>query len=130
MDRGNPVANAAILAWESVSHPLTSTTFVVEDEVVRIQTGRPDTTDFALRTTTKRKAPGPKSPPPAGPHFKLVFGFVAAITFLAVVAYFTMAMILPDDINETKKQALEFAKMIGQTGFGAAVGLLGGKLVK
>lgn len=128
-DRGNPVANAAVLAWESVSHPLAYTTFVVEDDVVQIRTGSPSSIDIAFQTATKRRAPGPNSPQPAGPPFKLVFGIVSAVTVLAGVAYVILAMVLPDTINDTKKQALEFAKMIGQTGFGAMVGLLGGKVV-
>ncbi|THD64399.1 hypothetical protein [Phenylobacterium sp.] len=140
-DLGNPVANAALLAWESITHPLTATDFAVEEEeqedpfhfdpgAVRGLVGFTQTTPPKRPAREPKKAAGSKSPSPSGPYFKLVFCAVLALTALAMVGYFVMAMLLPDQIGETRKSALEFAKTIGQTGFGAMVGLLGGKVVK
>lgn len=150
-DRGNPLANAAVLAWESLVHPLSSTQFVVEEDhgLDFELPGSPTLTSLGVvatglvapkpaapkpaapkNTPPPKPSPGPKSPPLTGASFKIVFAFVAVATFVAGVAYVWLAMTLPGDPTKTQASALDFAKSIAEGGFGAAVGLLGGKVTK
>lgn len=77
-----------------------------------------------------------QSPPVEGPavttvtsHFKLVFVCVMVITVLSLVASVSIGIFVSKP-TDAAKSAMETCTTLAKLGFGAIVGLLGGKAVQ
>jgi hypothetical protein len=122
------MANTALIASESLTSPSESSVILPQPEKSAVgQPSRPPTrtrtTDTAFDPT---KVPGAIVVPPI---FKLVFVAVLAITALSGIAQIVMASLWekPTNLQQEVFSAMGFAWKVG---FGAIVGLLGGKVIK
>lgn len=118
----NPIANSAIIAYNSITSPGQSF-FVVPQQLVQKadKTGRAYTRDAAYDPS---KTPGAIK---ASSTFTLIFAAVFVITVLSGIAQIVMAIYWehPTSPQQEVFSAMGYAWKIG---FGAIVGLLGGKV--
>ena len=118
-------ANTATIVSESITSPS-------ESSIILPQAVTPPKADSPVRARTTDAAFDPSKVPGAivlSPAFKLVFLSVLAITVLSGVAQIVMASLWnsPTGLQLDVFSAMGFA---WKTGFGAIVGLLGGKAIK
>lgn len=73
----------------------------------------------------RRPARAPHERPGSGPHFKLVFSTVVALTVLALVLDVLLSLFGGD--TDQVRAATETCSTTYNMGFGAIVGLIGGK---
>jgi len=75
--------------------------------------------------------------PPAAPvvaastlnsHFKMIFITVAMFTFAFVIGWVALAASFPTP-SDSMKSVIAGVGLLGTTGFGTVVGLLGGKVI-
>jgi len=123
----NLIANTAIIALESLSAPAEAS---VITPALPIMPQEPKSSDSMMHWRTTDGAHDASKDPNAiviSRHFKLVFISVLAITTLAGLAQIIMAGIwgTPTGLQQEVFSAMGFAWKVG---FGAIVGLLGGKL--
>ncbi|WP_143324243.1 MULTISPECIES: hypothetical protein [unclassified Caulobacter] len=100
---------------------MTTTEFGIDQEVLTFNT---------KAGTVTRRVPGPKSPAPISPQFKLVFVSVLVITGVTGLFFLASSMMLGAHPTPLQSAALEWSKTIAQMGVGAIFGLLGGKVTK
>jgi hypothetical protein len=120
------LANAATIVSESITSPSESSVILPHQVPIPPSAGPPvraRTTDTAFDPA---KVPGAIVLPPV---FKWVFLSVLAITLLSGIAQIVMASLWdkPTGLQQDVFSAMGFA---WKTGFGAIVGLLGGKTIK
>lgn len=114
------VVNTAIIASESLRSPLEIS--IVEPSIsgAPVNLGRHRVRDSATNALAT------KGPIAVTPTFKLVFLSVLAITALAGVAQIIMAFVW-EKPTVAQQEVFEAMGSAWKTGFGAVVGLLGGK---
>jgi RNA polymerase subunit RPABC4/transcription elongation factor Spt4 len=118
-------ANAFNLFVSSFTHPLNPTVIEPNWRAGGGDAGAPVTRDLAQRSSKPQRTPIVGSP-----HFKLVLLIVTSIAAVCLAGQVAMALVLSEP--HTAMQQAVFDRMSwGWTGgFGALLGLLGGKVIR
>jgi hypothetical protein len=118
----NPIANSAIVAANSIisfGHD-----FVVVPPAGKVET------EARVRQPTRDAAYDPTKIPGAivvSSAFTIIFSVVVAITVMGFVAEVVMAVYWPDPLSALQERVSSSADWAFKAGFGAILGLLGGK---